>query len=906
MLVLLSLACDEDNNKSENGDDKSNGTPDPKSSTIPTPENLASDETSSTDGAYELSWNEVSGATTYKLREDETELELSSDDIQNRTHSVTAKGNGSYDYQVQACDASGACSDWSSALTVNVFTSDPPTLTSDETSSTDGTYELSWVAVTGATTYKLQESEGGQESYAEIYSGDADSHELMAKMSGSYSYQVRACHTNGVCSEWSSPAITVNVFRSAPPTLTSDPTSSTDGSYTLGWNVVDGAATYELQEVMSESNTPLSLTPKDLQTRTHSVTAKGNGSYEYQVRACHTNGVCSEWSSPAITVKVFSMAPTLSSDKAISRDGSYRLSWTDVNVNGATYKLQEVQEGDTGSPLYSGADRNHDISGKTDGSYRYRVRACDTSDNDLCTPWSELSVPVIINCAARPTEDATTGFNDGDGATPATAFLICTYPQLQKMRENDAALGKHYKLGKDIDASRSRSADPKRGGGTGCTAYDSAAAAGTDGHPDDPDTCTGWVPVGTTANPFTGSLQGAGYEIQNLYINLSSTSTIQRAGLFGETGSASVIQGIGITAAYIKSDRVPSNTGGLVARNTGSISNSYVTGSVTSSIFFSFIGGLVGSNSGSISNSYATASVTATASSNRSSIGGLVGYNDGGGRISNSYATGSVTGYFAGGLLGQNSGSSSISNSYATGNVTGNSNSAYAGGLTGWNTSSSSIISNSYATGIVRAPGGANTGGLVGRDQGSLSNSYATGSVPSGFATGGLVGNNTTRGSYSGKNYFVANAGGADGIGGRGSCAVCSRAGEEGQTDEERRTWLKVTLDERTPNDADPPGLGWSPMNWDNFTGTEGDGYPLLLYAEVAGYCNDGSDKNESDCKASGSCSGTSSDSSYTREETCTADGVDGTWTFNAWLAGGDECGGTTGVVCGARIGGQD
>ena len=40
-----------------------------------------------------------------------------------------------------------------------------------------------------------------------------------AKMTGSYSYQVRACDASGACSEWSD-AITVHVFREGPPTLT--------------------------------------------------------------------------------------------------------------------------------------------------------------------------------------------------------------------------------------------------------------------------------------------------------------------------------------------------------------------------------------------------------------------------------------------------------------------------------------------------------------------------------------------------------------------------------------------------------------------------------------------------------------------------------------------------------------
>ena len=40
----------------------------------------------------------------------------------------------------------------------------------------------------------------------------------------------------------------------------------------------------------------------------------------------------------------------------------------------------------------------------------------------------------------------------------------------------------------------------------------------------------GFVPVGTNSNAFTGSLNGGGYSISNLYINLSSTNYV---GLFG-------------------------------------------------------------------------------------------------------------------------------------------------------------------------------------------------------------------------------------------------------------------------------------------------------------------------------------------------------------------------------------
>jgi hypothetical protein len=89
-----------------------------------------------------------------------------------------------------------------------------------------------------------------------------------------------------------------------------------------------------------------------------------------------------------------------------------------------------------------------------------------------------------------------------------------------------------------------------------------------------------------------------------------------------------------------------------------------------------YIGSLVGANSGTVSNSYSTGSVTGVLW-----VGALVGSNFEKGTVSNSYSTGNVTGnYGIGGLVGGNNGT--VSNSYSTGNVTGNSS---VGGLVGYN-----------------------------------------------------------------------------------------------------------------------------------------------------------------------------------------------------------------------------
>ncbi|WP_260960056.1 beta strand repeat-containing protein [Aliarcobacter cryaerophilus] len=95
-----------------------------------------------------------------------------------------------------------------------------------------------------------------------------------------------------------------------------------------------------------------------------------------------------------------------------------------------------------------------------------------------------------------------------------------------------------------------------------------------------------------------------------------------------------------------------------------------------------------------------------------------------------------------GGLVGYNGGT--ISNSYATGSVNGNSE---VGGLVGYN---DGTISNSYATGSVN--GDYSIGGLVGFNfDGIIRNSYATGSVNGTDFLGGLIGSNygTITNSYA-------------------------------------------------------------------------------------------------------------------------------------------------------------
>ncbi|MBC6414075.1 MAG: cadherin-like beta sandwich domain-containing protein [Chromatiales bacterium] len=197
----------------------------------------------------------------------------------------------------------------------------------------------------------------------------------------------------------------------------------------------------------------------------------------------------------------------------------------------------------------------------------------------------------------------------------------------------------------------------------------------------------GWMPIGTSIQPFNAVFEGNGHTISNLMIDRFADNI----GLFRAISRDSKITNIGLLNVAITGN---ASVGGLVGGNDGSITSSYATGDVSGrSRVGGSVGGLVGRNTGSVTNSYATGTVTGRTAE----VGGLVGFNRRG-SITNSYASGDVTGFgVVGGLVGSNSGR--VTNSYARGDVDGVSS---VGSLVGNN---SGRVTNSYAIGNVRIAG---------------------------------------------------------------------------------------------------------------------------------------------------------------------------------------------------------
>ena len=179
----------------------------------------------------------------------------------------------------------------------------------------------------------------------------------------------------------------------------------------------------------------------------------------------------------------------------------------------------------------------------------------------------------------------------------------------------------------------------------------------------------GWVPIPS----YDATLEGNGNTVSGLFINKSSNN----AGLFHTLGENAQVRNLGLPGVDITG---AGPIGALAATNRGLVVASYSTGRIkgrsTASGNVSTVGGLVGLNDGGkVHASYSSAELTLNTGGIISAIGGLVGRTEGG-EVHASYATGSIIladGYGSaqrlGGLVGYATGSATVNASYATGPV---------------------------------------------------------------------------------------------------------------------------------------------------------------------------------------------------------------------------------------------
>jgi hypothetical protein len=146
-----------------------------------------------------------------------------------------------------------------------------------------------------------------------------------------------------------------------------------------------------------------------------------------------------------------------------------------------------------------------------------------------------------------------------------------------------------------------------------------------------------WIPIGTDANRYNGTFDGAGWTVSGIYINAPGADG---QGLFGYGNGGATIKNLGVVESYI---RGRSCTGGVVGNMTGTTTGCYNSGTVTG--VDSLAGGIIGYGLGTISNCYNSGEVTGI-----NYVGGVIGD---GGEMINCSNTGTVSGTtYVGSLAG--------------------------------------------------------------------------------------------------------------------------------------------------------------------------------------------------------------------------------------------------------------
>lgn len=283
----------------------------------------------------------------------------------------------------------------------------------------------------------------------------------------------------------------------------------------------------------------------------------------------------------------------------------------------------------------------------------------------------------------------------------------------------------------------------------------------------------GWKPIGSKVNAFTGVFDGNGFNIENLYINLSLNSDAY-IGLFGY--SKGEINNLGIIATNYVIDASNKNAyiGGIVGYSESNISNCSVEGKIniesTSSIANEVIaGGIVGTLGAdellTINSCFndcditVIRNITSTATSGgvaTTSAGGVIGkttsdttiFNcNNAGNIYTTYNGGQLVDIVSAGILGKSWFNTSVLDScYNYGNITAYSLDAentinnHAGGIAG--DAYSLKITKCYNTGNISS--NHNSGGIFANTTSSVESETAdcfnVGNISSGFSSGGIGG----------------------------------------------------------------------------------------------------------------------------------------------------------------------
>ena len=385
--------------------------------------------------SYTISWADETAADTYELQRKENSGSWST--IQNDGNTSRLESgltnNRTYYYRVRTCNDAG-CSSWTP--TISVFLLLPPSTPgtpSAPSTNFSGSYTVSYSAGGVVSYYQLQERVNGG-SFSTFPNTSSTNRSFSNKSNATYGYRVRACNALS-CSGYSG-VRDVQVLRTpSVPGNISGPSVSSTGSFTLSWSGSSGSvSSYELQRLPEAGN--WATIQNSLSTsRSESL---ADGIYSYRVRACNSLS-CSGWTpTKGVVVQRPPTTPSSIGATGLSHSGSnqdingaYTVTWGGSAGDVSAYELQEQTNSGSFSTIQNVLSNSRSISGKGNGNYGYRVRACNGTG---CSSWTSTYTVGVIRTPGVPSSISAPS-TDSDGSYTVSWGLASGIVTSYKLQE---------------------------------------------------------------------------------------------------------------------------------------------------------------------------------------------------------------------------------------------------------------------------------------------------------------------------------------------------------------------------------------------------------------------------------------------------------------------------------------
>ena len=333
--------------------------------------------TYSDSGKPKLTWNAVSGATSYRVFRSESRGTgyslLGTTTATSYTNTGAAVGK-TYYYRVKAVNSVGT-SGYSNIVSGKAKTAAPAAPSVTIGNSSTGKPQLTWNAVSGAVKYEVYRSTRQNSGYSLLGTTTSTSYVNTGASTGTtYYYRVKAVSRNGMASGYSN-IVSGKAKAAAPAAPSVTAGNSSTGKPRLTWKAVSGAVSYRIYRSESRG-TGYSLLGTTSSTSYVNTGAAVGKTYYYRVKAVNRDGMASAYSN-IVSGKAKAAAPAAPSVTAgNSSTGKPRLTWKAVS-GAVSYRIYRSESRGTGYSLLGTTSSTSYVNtgaavGKT---YYYRIKA---------------------------------------------------------------------------------------------------------------------------------------------------------------------------------------------------------------------------------------------------------------------------------------------------------------------------------------------------------------------------------------------------------------------------------------------------------------------------------------------------------------------------------------------------